>query len=100
MKINLNDPSDFTLDNVRKLIASEDDSVPTQFRVSNDGFLFLSKIVGNKELEGIKFRLESNGANNGYVGRQAAKNDKWVERIFNSVKDNWPKPKSTYIDSF
>jgi hypothetical protein len=100
MRINLNDSKEFTLENVRKLIASQDDTVNTQFRVTNDGFLFLSKSIGNKDLEGIKFRLETNVAFNGYVGTEAAKNESWVKRIFTVVKNNWPKPTSTYIDTF
>ena len=100
MKIDLNNPKDFTIDNLRKLIASEDDSVHTQFRVTNDGFLFLSKEVGNKSLEGIKFRLETNGAYNGYVGKEAAGNDSWVNRIYTVINKNWPRPISSYIDTF
>lgn len=100
MRINLNDPKEFTLENVRKLIASGDDSVNTQFRVTNDGYLFLSHSVGNRDLEGIKFRLETNGAYNGYVGEDAAKHEAWVTRIYEVVKKNWPNPISTYIDTF
>lgn len=100
MKINLNDPNDFTIDNLRKLIASEDDTVPTQFRVTNDGYLILSRNVGNQNLDGIKFRLETNGAYNGYVGTEASQNDDWVNTIFNVIKKNWPDPMSPYIDTF
>lgn len=38
MKINLNNPKEFTIENVRALIASEDETVHTQFRVNKDGF--------------------------------------------------------------
>ncbi|MES2592201.1 MAG: hypothetical protein V4608_09975 [Bacteroidota bacterium] len=100
MKINLKDPNDFTIDNLRKLIASEDDSVHTQFRVTTDGYLFLSRIVGNQKLDNIAFRLETNGSNNGYVGKKAASNDNWVNRVFKVVSKNWPQPSSTYIDDF
>ncbi|MEB2785505.1 hypothetical protein [Algoriphagus persicinus] len=100
MKINLNDPKEFTVENVRTLIASEDDTVHTQFRVTKDGFLFLSQDVGNRNLEGIVFRLETNGAFNGYVGENASKDDSWVTRVFNVVNENWPRPKSLYCDNF
>ncbi|WPR76019.1 hypothetical protein [Algoriphagus sp. NG3] len=100
MKINLNDPKEFTVENVRTLIASEDDTVHTQFRVTKDGFLFLSQDVGNRNLEGIVFRLETNGAFNGYVGENASMDDSWVTRVFNVVNENWPKPKFPYCDNF
>lgn len=100
MEIDLNDPEDFTLENVRKLIASEDDSVHTQFRVTKAGKLVLSRTVGNKEIDDILFRLETNAALNGYVGVKAAQSDAWVTRIYNVVKRNWPKPGSSYIDKY
>ncbi|WP_439516273.1 hypothetical protein [Sediminibacterium sp.] len=100
MQIDLNNPIEFTLENVRKLIASEDDSVHTQFRVTTEGILFLSKFVGNRNLEGILFRLETNGAHNGYVGEEAAKNDEWVTRVFEAIKNNYPNPIGRYIDDF
>ena len=100
MTIDLNNPTEFTIDNLRKLIASEDDSVHTQFRVTNKGILFLSKSVGNKDLDGILFRLETNGAYNGYVGTEAANNDNWVTRIYEVVKKNYPNPTGNYIDNF
>lgn len=100
MQINLNDPKDFTLENVRKLIASEDDTVNTQFRLTNKGMLFLSKDYGNMNLDGIIFRIESNIAGNGYVGVEASQNDGWATRIFNVFNNNWPQPKSSYSDFF
>ncbi len=100
IKIDLNDPKQFTVENVRKLIASEDDTVHTQFRVTTEGILLLSQIVGNQGLEGILFRLETNGAYNGYVGEKAAQNDRWVTRVFEAIKKNFPSPSARYIDTF
>lgn len=100
MKINLNDPQDFTKDNLKKLIASEDDSVNTQFRVDSKGFLFLSEDVGNSNLEDIVFRLETNVSGNDYVGIKASEDDGWVDRIFQVISQNWPNPKGSYCDNF
>lgn len=100
MKIDLKKPNEFTIESLRKLIESEDDSVHTQFRVSTDGFLFLSRIVGNSELDEIKFSLETNIQGNGYVGKSAASNEDWIKRVFDAVNKNWPHPKSTFIDVF
>lgn len=100
MEINLNDPNDFTKENIKKLIASENDSVHTQFRVTNKGVLFLSKDVGNQNLEGIVFRIETNCAGNGYVGEKASMDENWVNRIYTVFNSNWPNPKHNYTDVF
>ena len=100
MRIDLKNPKEFTKENLKKLIASENDSVNTQFRVTNDGILFLSKIVGNKELDDILFRLETNVMGNGYVGKTASENEIWVTRIYNVVNKNWPDSESSYIDVY
>ena len=60
MRINLNNTGEFTIESLKKLIASEDDSVNTQFRVTNDGYLFISKVVDDNELAEIKFRYDTN----------------------------------------
>lgn len=100
MRINLNQPNNFSIDNLKLLMKSEDDTVHTQFRVTKDGYLFLSKDVGNKNLENILFRLETNIMGNGYVGHEAIENSDWVKRIYKAINDNWPNPTSTYIDTF
>ena len=46
MQIGLKDPSQLTLDNVRALIASKDDSEHRQLRVSKSGIAYLSDAVG------------------------------------------------------
>jgi len=101
MKVDLNDPNDFTIENVRKLIASEDDSVNTQFRVTDAGILFLSRDVGNRNLEGVKFSIETSIAGNGYVGQGAAENENWVKRIYKVFKENYPDSEwGSYCDVF
>ena len=100
MQINLNDPNDFTLENVKKLIATEDDSINTQFRVTSDGMLHLSRDYGNMNLEGIVFRIETNIAGNDYVGQKAAADDNWAQRVYNVFNENWPNPKTPYSDTF
>ncbi len=100
MKINLNNPNEFNLEAVSQLIATEDDSVNTQFRVTEDGMLHLSRDYGNKNLKGIVFRIETNIAGNGYVGKEAAKDKAWVKRVYDVFYKNWPNPKSSYCDTF
>ncbi|MCS3689397.1 N-acetyl-beta-hexosaminidase [Bradyrhizobium elkanii] len=98
MKIDLNKPGELTLENVRTLIASKDDSTHRQIRVSNDGFLYLSDDVGNRNLDGVKFRLETLDPFNGYVGADAAKSDSWVESVYRTVKKNRESGFTGYVD--
>jgi hypothetical protein len=100
MQIDLNDPQDFTLDNVRKLIASKDDSANRQIRVTKAGVAYLSDVVGNQETDDLAFRIETLIRGNGYTGAEAAADDSWVRRIYNALQANWPKPQSSYIDVF
>ena len=100
MKINLNDPNDFNVENVRLLIKSGDKSQHSQIRVTKDGIAYLSYITGNKEIEGILFRFETLSAGTGYVGLEAAKDEDWVNRIYQALKDNGEKQTHGYIDYF
>ncbi len=99
MKIDLN-IEELNKESLKKLIQSEDDSVNTQFRVTKDGFLILSRDYGNKNLENILFRIETNVQGNGYVGQAASEDEDWVNRLFSVITQNWPTPSATYIDSF
>lgn len=100
MKIDLNDPAQFTIDNVKRLIASKDDSAPRQLRVNSLGIAFLSDEIGNINIDGLSFRLEIWLEGNGYVGEDAANDDSWVNHIFKCLQKNWPNPTDTFIDSF
>lgn len=98
MKIDLKDPSALTVESVRLLLASKDDSVHRQLRVTTDGFAFLSDVVGNRELEGILFRFETWDPGNSYCGPEAAADDRWVQQVYNDLKKHWPNPAASYID--
>ena len=100
MDINLNNPKEFTLDGVRKLIASKDDSQNRQLRVTKDGKAFISDKVAAEDIENLAFRLETWGAGNSNVGDMAAKDDEWVKKVYNCLKENWPTPTDTFIDLF
>lgn len=100
MQIDLKKPNDLTIENVRSLIASGTDDTHSQIRVSKDGIVYLSKTIGNRDIEGLAFRLETLQAGNGYVGPVAAQDTKWITRLYECLKANWPNPSSTYIDYF
>lgn len=97
MQIDLND---FSIENVRALISSGSDDTHTQLRVKPNGIAYLSKVVGNSDVKGLAFRLETWVAGNGYVGLKAAEDDGWVKRIYECLNKNWPTPTDTYIDYF
>ncbi|MBC54496.1 MAG: hypothetical protein CMQ34_11745 [Gammaproteobacteria bacterium] len=101
MKVNLEDPDSFTLENVRKLIASKDDSEHRQIRVTKTGVAFLSDEVGNINTDGLAFRLETFSAGNGYTGEEASKDEDWVKRVYKALSDNWPESRfGSYVDVF
>lgn len=98
IQLDLNDPDAFTLDGVRNLIASKDDSENRQLRVTKGGMAFLSDQVGATDINGLACRSETWDAGNGYCGPEAAANAAWIERVYQGLKGNWPKPKSSCID--
>lgn len=101
MQINLTDPASFTRDAVRQMIASGDDTVHNQLRVTKDGIAWLSTdAVGGANIEGLLFRLETWSAGSGCVGAVAASDSVWVMQIYNALKDNWADPRLDYIDVY
>lgn len=100
MQIDLNDPDQFTLEQVRRLITSGNGSRHTQLRVNRAGQAWLSEVVGGQQLEGLKFRLETWAAGSGCVGPAAAEDERWVQQVFKALRDNWPEPASDYIDLY
>lgn len=99
MQLDLNSQS-FTLDGVRKLLSSKEDSADCQLRVTNDGIAYLSDVVDATGKEALSFRLESWDEGNNYVGQAASEDDEWVARIYKCLQKNWPIPASSYIDQF
>jgi hypothetical protein len=100
MQIDLNNPKEFTLENLRKLIASKDDSACRQLRVTECGFAILSDKVASEDLDGILFRLDTWNEGNSYVGPDAANDDWHVLGVFEALRANWPNPTSTYIELY
>lgn len=100
MMLNLNNPDELTLDGVRELIASKDDSRHRQLRVTKDGMAYLSDMVGNADTEGLAFRFETWDGGNDYVGLAASQDEAWIGRIFAALKNNWPNPTDTYLDNY
>ncbi|NOJ40883.1 hypothetical protein [Bradyrhizobium australiense] len=85
----MNKPETFTIDAVRELIASKDDSQHRQLRVGEDGHVYLSDVIGNLELEGVRFALTTWLQGNDYVGAQAARDEKWVGDVYKAIDHHW-----------
>jgi len=100
MKIDLTDPLNFTLENVRALLASGDNDIDMQLRVTIDGIAFLSSRTGPEHRDRLLFRLEPWDAGGSHVGSHAAGDDEWVKRIYESLKKNWPHPEHSMLDAF
>jgi len=100
MQIDIHNPDDFTLENIRLLIASKDDSENRQIRVSNMGMIYLSDVTGYQQLDDVAFRLESLAYGTDHVGEKAALDDSWVTRIYNALNEWRTDPYTTYSDSF
>lgn len=100
MTINLTKPGEPTLASVRALLASHPDTRDCQLRVTTEGVAYLSDVTGAEELDGILFRLETWDSLNRCFGPEGAADEAWVSRVLQVLKDNWPTPKSKYIDSY
>ena len=101
VQIDLNNPENLTLGNVRLLLASASDDEHTQLRVTKEGIAYISSgVVGGADIAGLVFRLETWAKGSGYVGNVAASDEVWVMQIFNALKQNWPTPSSDYIDIY
>jgi len=98
MSIDLNKPNEFTLANVRQLIASGDVSQAVQLRVSSLGHVDLIKVGEEGDPDHIAFQLEPWLPEEKRVGREAAGDDQWVLTVYQVLKRNWPHPTSKQID--
>lgn len=98
MKIDLKNSENLTYTNVKELIASKDDSVNRQLRISNDGFAYISDDCGFKNLENVLCRFETWSAGNGYCGIDASNDSRYVKEVLMNLKENYPEPKNSYID--
>jgi hypothetical protein len=95
MTIDLYDSKDFTLENVKKLLASKDDSLPRQLRININGTVYLSDDVGAVNLDGVACRFETWARGNSYVGPEAAADDEWVMEVYELIYWAMPSPFST-----
>lgn len=92
------DIQNMTEDDVKLMIHNGDDSNENQIRVTKNGLVYLSQIVGNNATEGLKFRFETFDANNNYVGPAAANDAHYIHRLYLALKRGWESSNVSYLD--
>ena len=88
-----------TIDQLKELIRSGDDSHHNQIRINDKREIYLSPVVGAQCLDGIIGRFETFDAGNRYVGPRAANDDEFINRIYIAIQ-KWKEHPRTYIDVF
>jgi hypothetical protein len=94
MNLNLNDPNAFTIDGVRRLLASktgleslEEFHGRYQLRITNDGIAYIKhnwQFPTDSDLQNHAVLFET--WHRSYVGQDAANDDKWVNEVYNMLK--------------
>ncbi|MDU1604960.1 MAG: hypothetical protein E6845_18555 [Clostridium sp.] len=83
-----------------ELIKNGDDSYDNQIRVTKDGIIFLSRIVGAEDISNLRFRFETYDAGNGYVGPEAADDDEYIDDLYNGLIKTWKFNRTGYVDDW
>lgn len=87
-----------TRDELVELIKNGDDNYDNQIRVTEDGYVYLSRSVGADDIEGLRFRFETLDAVNGYVGVEASKDESYIDDLYRGLVNCWQTNKRGYID--
>lgn len=89
-----------TPEEFKDLIEIADDSVKNQIRVTEEGEIYVSTTVGDIDIAGLRFRFETFEAGEGYVGKEAAKDDRYLEGMYEDLKQYWFDGSRGYIEMF
>ena len=95
-------------EDVKELLAAQDDEKGHHMLwVSTDGEVRLDLIpeqltpLGYAErVDNLKFRFESYQCGAGYVGSEAATDEKWVDRVHKALTENWAAGTLEYVDHY
>jgi hypothetical protein len=98
-KIDMNEPSEFTINNLKIILEAGDETINNQLRITDDGILFLSQDVGTTNLDGIKSRLETFGSYTNCVGGDISDDKEWLERVYKGIKKIWEE-EIAYCDQY
>lgn len=89
-----------TIEELKDLIACADDSVDNQIRVTEEGEIYISTTVGDKDIEGLRLRFETFEAGQGYVGKEASKDSRYLEGMYEDLKQYWYDGSAGDIEMF
>jgi hypothetical protein len=101
-----------TVEELRQLIMACNDLAGHHVLwVANNGDVHVSRVpkgvspVGFQEAQSeMQLRYETFEAGNDYVGPEAAKDNEWINQLFDALTKAWPKakakPEVEYIDQF
>jgi biopolymer transport protein ExbD len=95
------DVYNFTIDELKEMIANGDDKHFNQIRVTKDGKIYLSQdVVATQALDNIMFRFETFDAGNDYVGVRASEDSEFINRLYRTIMKRLAKGEKgdTYID--
>lgn len=90
--------NDLTKEKCSELYSEADDRNYNQLRVTDDGYVFISKKVGAQDIHGVRFRFETFVEYNGYTGPKAASDDKYISNQHNEIIKAWELGAKGYID--
>jgi hypothetical protein len=100
MQIDLDNPLEFTFDNVRKLLASGRNDQDVQVRVRTDGIVYLSYDTHVADKTALAFHLETMASHNDFIGpkAKAASEPVYVAQVFFCLQRNWPDRTSYSVE--
>jgi hypothetical protein len=101
MSLKRYDVYNFTIHDLKEMIAMGDDSHDNQIRVTKSGEIYLSQdIVAAVAIDNLMFRFETFDAGNDYVGVKAAEDEKYIDRLYRTIMKRLEKGEKgqTYID--
>ena len=78
---------EFSVEDVRALIGSVDDKEPRQFRVTKEGIGYLASGEKLKNLGDPDSRFDPFDAENGYTGKEASEDEKYVKKVYEDLKE-------------
>lgn len=83
----------------KNMIANADDRKNNQLRVDESGEVYISHLnVGAKDISDLRFRWETYGAYNGYVGPKIASDSDYMEEEYKALKKDWQHGRKGYVD--
>jgi uncharacterized protein YxjI len=87
--LQIDDPEDFTIENIKKLIASKDDSKTRQLRVAKAGLIYLSDfhMPPDDSIHALVYETWIRGAD--YCGKAASEDSHWVSEVYNWLQKDW-----------